>query len=58
MHRANAADFLSLRAERSNPHPVAHCGGDCRVATLLATTGNPIALGAEPARLVALIDTG
>src|SRR6476646_2462353 len=26
---------LSLRAQRSNLHPVAHCDGDCRVAMLL-----------------------
>ena len=34
---------LSLRAERSNPHPVAHCDGDCRVASLL--TRNPVRFG-------------
>ncbi len=30
---------LSLRAERSNPHLVAHLDGDCRVTSLLAMTG-------------------
>jgi hypothetical protein len=32
-----------LRAELSNPHPVAHCDGDCRVAALLAMTDRQVA---------------
>jgi len=36
-----AAVSLSLRAERSNLGPVAHVLRDCRVASLLAMTGNP-----------------
>ena len=35
--------FLSLRAERSNLHPVTHCDGDCRVASLLTRT--PVRFG-------------
>ena len=36
--------FQSLRAERSNLHPIMHCDGDCRAAALLAMTGKrPIA---------------
>ena len=33
---------LSLRAERSNLHPVTHCDGDCRVAALLACVDGPL----------------
>ena len=37
--RQSGNRYVSLRAERSNPHRVAHCDGDCRVASLLAMTG-------------------
>src|SRR6476620_1816586 len=44
------AIFLSSRAERSNPHPVTHCDGDCRVASLLAMTGQRRPVGGRGVR--------
>ena len=39
--------LLLDKGHESNLHPVMHCDGDCRVASLLAMTGKPEELRAD-----------